>query len=537
MLIILKNEKCFCTSQINNNLPKRLLNLKTMTCYNMCNNCYKNIEYDILSYTWDGIPTVHVDKLIIIPKWLSKKILILKKNCKQTTWIWIDAICINQQDINDKKEQIPLMAKYYKKAKVVKIILENFECDDKLFEDIRDSVEYLIEKSIKVRYFEGKIDIEYRDKINEKLDFIIYKINMEDKKWATRIWTLQEFVLGKKLHIVDENHLFDLTKLFCWIKTITDKWEGIFDYTLSSRPIFNSLFQSLLLYNENNNSLSVTEILQMISGRKCSVEEDNIYGILGFLENVNIPINYNIGRSLAMQNLLNYAISIGDTAWFSSFGRGIGDNKYNKWGLLTTNSNDVGFSVRKINKNNIVWNLEEVGKINKVLGVIRSKNKTKHKSLIQISKIIEKSYGYKKWEKYMLIFLTDNMIKDDEDILEMLNYLKKTLLYGEDIDQKDAKFKVAINMVHNFFNLINESNQKLTIAEIILEDKTTQIKCIKGRAKVNQKIYQDVIKINNNMMAIVGSCTKNNFISRTGIFMCNSISGINNNEYKIKFKI
>lgn len=530
MFIILKQEECFCDSQNVYYLPKRLLNLKNMICYNMCDNCYSNIKYNILSYTWDGMPTVNLDKLIIVPKWLSMKILNYKNVCKDIIWVWIDSICINQQDINDKKEQIPSMVRYYSFAKKVEIILDKFNCNNKLFKITHDYVEELIEMGIKT------MDLEKKEEINKVIDYMLSEINLENQKWSTRIWTLQEILLGKEFRIIDNKHYLNLYELFKWLNKINEKWDSVIDHALSKRPTFSSIFQSWNIYNEklyNNDNLSVIIVLQMSNNRSCTIEEDKVYGILGLLKNNSIPIEYNIGKKKALQLLLNYSISIGDTAWFSCFNNGF----KNEWDVLSAISSEVGTSIESINDYGVICNLEEIGEIINVICIIPSPGKTGHKLLVHISKSIEKFYGYDNWEIYMLKLLnSENIIKDNDFLLDLLIYLKKWLLNYEDINQKTLKTETALNIIHFLLKKINGWKQKLTIVEIVLKDKTKHIKCVKGRVKKQQIIYQDIIKSDENMMATVANRLYNNVLIRTGIFMCIATKGINSNKYTVRFK-
>lgn len=79
--------------------------------------------YDALSYTWGGIDEEHE---IIIDGYYSLPItanlfqaLIRLRSTSVPRALWVDAVCINQADENDKAQQISIMRNIYHKAQCV----------------------------------------------------------------------------------------------------------------------------------------------------------------------------------------------------------------------------------------------------------------------------------------------------------------------------------------------------------------------------------------------------------------------------------
>ncbi|KAH7021368.1 heterokaryon incompatibility protein-domain-containing protein [Microdochium trichocladiopsis] len=81
------------------------------------------VEYDALSYTWgDGGNTHHLQchgADLSITKNLCQALLELRYSGSTPRWLWVDAICINQEDDNDKAIQIRNMLFIYKQASKV----------------------------------------------------------------------------------------------------------------------------------------------------------------------------------------------------------------------------------------------------------------------------------------------------------------------------------------------------------------------------------------------------------------------------------
>ncbi|KAF2750086.1 HET-domain-containing protein, partial [Sporormia fimetaria CBS 119925] len=85
-------------------------------------------DYSALSYTWgDGTTTNHIivdGKRIGCTANLHHALNDLRSNPwdvikKTPKRIWVDAVCINQEDLEEKNHQLPLMETIYTKAKVV----------------------------------------------------------------------------------------------------------------------------------------------------------------------------------------------------------------------------------------------------------------------------------------------------------------------------------------------------------------------------------------------------------------------------------
>ncbi|KAF2269172.1 heterokaryon incompatibility, partial [Lojkania enalia] len=88
--------------------------------------------YEALSYTWGGQgltePIFCNGKSLLITKNLHSALLKLRLR-QESRLLWVDAICINQLDLNEKNKQIPLMMDIYKLAARV-IVWLGSEADD-----------------------------------------------------------------------------------------------------------------------------------------------------------------------------------------------------------------------------------------------------------------------------------------------------------------------------------------------------------------------------------------------------------------------
>lgn len=85
--------------------------------------------YEALSYTWGGQPKDQViyanGQKFFITKNAQDAMRQLRPKPGEFKYIWIDAICINQDDISEKSSQVSMMVEIYKKASRVDIWLGN----------------------------------------------------------------------------------------------------------------------------------------------------------------------------------------------------------------------------------------------------------------------------------------------------------------------------------------------------------------------------------------------------------------------------
>jgi hypothetical protein len=114
-------------------------------------------KYDALSYSWgmdsDGSGDAFLltldDKAFSITQNLWDGLKRIRR-CKEPVRIWIDAVCINQNDDAEKSVQVVMMADIYAGAKTVRVWLGEGDeaAEDKLFLEVLKQME---ERAVKVR--------------------------------------------------------------------------------------------------------------------------------------------------------------------------------------------------------------------------------------------------------------------------------------------------------------------------------------------------------------------------------------------------
>ncbi|KAJ9636395.1 hypothetical protein H2201_003560 [Coniosporium apollinis] len=169
--------------------------------------------YEALSYAWgDELPT---SSLICNSASLAVTLHLLEgvRQIRDTigpTKLWIDAICINQIDVDEKAGQIPLMTQIYSQATRVLVWLGPAADDsDALIDEIWPLLDKL---RVMTRYLYG-------------YEFVMVGLPAEDnsfwnslarfwsRPWFERLWVLQEVILANDVLFVCGNRTVDFALL------------------------------------------------------------------------------------------------------------------------------------------------------------------------------------------------------------------------------------------------------------------------------------------------------------------------------------
>ena len=108
-------------------------------------------------------------------------------------WMWIDALCINQNDIDERNQQVAFMGEVYRNAEEVIVWLEE-----------ADAKTDLAMGTIHALGNDSSLHWDGRPQDSVPADFfrpenLTAVSDLLDKPWWTRVWTLQEAVLAKTL--------------------------------------------------------------------------------------------------------------------------------------------------------------------------------------------------------------------------------------------------------------------------------------------------------------------------------------------------
>jgi hypothetical protein len=164
----------------------------------------EDLEYNAISYVWGAAPasvTVMCNNkpLAITPTALQMLQYLCQDQTKTVqSKIWIDAICINQEDADEKSTQIPLMRDIYSRAATVIVWMGPSTSEtDSFFAEFQD-----VGKKSKVwrSLFAADPDCRDPDKEERPCNEAFWKglSQLLNSEWFTRLWTFQEVILPPK---------------------------------------------------------------------------------------------------------------------------------------------------------------------------------------------------------------------------------------------------------------------------------------------------------------------------------------------------
>ena len=148
-------------------------------------------QYDALSYTWGDA----IDQQLIYPDGGYGELPVTSncfnamrrlRNKYEPRRVWIDAVCINQDDLEERNRQVSIMGSIYKSARRVYIYLGE--------EDLHSRVAMSYLQSIE------KHGIQFHTPTT--MQELTAMQNFLARPWFTRIWVLQEVYQAKEAIII-----------------------------------------------------------------------------------------------------------------------------------------------------------------------------------------------------------------------------------------------------------------------------------------------------------------------------------------------
>ena len=140
-------------------------------------------QYTAVSYTWGDdawTETIHVDvQPLLIGPTLWACLHTLRRGWQ---YIWADAVCINQDDVAERNQQVSMMDQIYQNATIVSVWLGLVPLPDW----------YPVSEPI--------VTLEVDD-----LDWADSMTDLANRPYWRRSWTIQEYMLAREVHIYCSN--------------------------------------------------------------------------------------------------------------------------------------------------------------------------------------------------------------------------------------------------------------------------------------------------------------------------------------------
>ncbi|KAI0846183.1 HET-domain-containing protein [Daldinia vernicosa] len=220
-------------------------------------------SFEALSYCWAG-ETNNNDKTKSIFIGTLWDIVPITRNCdsalrlllsKGHSNLWVDSICINQEDPYERSHQVAIMRDIYSKASQV-LVYMGPTADDS--DDAMDALNMLSQAV--------EPDLSTSQKLGLERLF--------KRRYFSRVWVIQEIIMARKV------------TLYCGDKSVS--WTSFGDLKVPYRYTHNVPW--LLEYGQgNDNRMSeldgLLQLLDATSSCQASDPRDNVFAVLGLLRN------------------------------------------------------------------------------------------------------------------------------------------------------------------------------------------------------------------------------------------------------------
>ncbi|KAI1757807.1 heterokaryon incompatibility protein-domain-containing protein [Xylaria castorea] len=214
--------------------------------------------------------------------------------------LWIDAICINQHDVAERAIQVRLMGSVYSRASLVLVFLSPvsapFDIGMSFLERAATHVDEHYEPSLSPHIAIDGLTL-HSEALRDSL------IGFFGTAWWTRVWTVQEFALARRLLFQCGQRRIDRVMLgrafetlrdherdCCWASLrVADTYaRGYLDMPSSANDGL-SIFSAVLRYDQIHQMITpdysrgfnFVELMKTFRPRLCSDPCDRIYGMLG----------------------------------------------------------------------------------------------------------------------------------------------------------------------------------------------------------------------------------------------------------------
>lgn len=263
--------------------------------------------YEALSYVWgernfsatlrlqDGV------KMMKITPNLAEALRRLRHTDQPRT-LWVDQICVNQNDDQEKAQQVSMMARIYESAKQVLVWLGEETAHTELaissIQDIAASYGYLAVRNDHDKYWWPSIPVLRNDSTGAQTSLKLAKQNHIDdiykRTWFTRLWTVQEVVLAKKAVILCGPHNLEwkiLGSATTFLRAAQRSPRAPIDHDFLDLVDGAGTINDIRWHYGNINQIQPTMILDnyqhfgaymsKLRNQSCSNDLDRVYALLG----------------------------------------------------------------------------------------------------------------------------------------------------------------------------------------------------------------------------------------------------------------
>lgn len=242
---------------------------------------YEIDAYDALSYTWGSPDKPHKLRIgnsnLPIGENLRAALLMLRDPYWHRS-IWVDAVCINQDDVKERNHQVHIMKRIYSKAASVVIWLGPGNL----------SSQAAIDLIIKRNWPDGYDDSMKRKELLENKDQSLRRLSaIFKRRWWKRIWIVQEVVAARELVILCGK---DILPWAFVRRACNEIRQSEFSSGEKAKLLRNSGYRNYTAldnFRARRGTMSLTKYLQCTKDYEASDMRDKLYALIGVASDIS----------------------------------------------------------------------------------------------------------------------------------------------------------------------------------------------------------------------------------------------------------
>ena len=251
-------------------------------------------EYIAVSYVWgdEANPSMILCKgaQLSVTRNLDAALRRFRDRSQHIT-LWVDSICINQQDTSELNNQVVMMGDIYRTASHVYIWLGSEEREDDssaVMEYLKELVEKVAPRYDEINQWE-RTDIEFHEAFNllkpDSPQFTAFSNLILKRPWYDRAWTFQESVLARtKTYFCGRFQIphSQMVLVFSMMHMLQEKTRRA-EYKVFQETRFETMIMGKIGDKElaPKNAGDLGYWLSRRRGAKCKIPSDLVYSNLG----------------------------------------------------------------------------------------------------------------------------------------------------------------------------------------------------------------------------------------------------------------
>jgi hypothetical protein len=259
-------------------------------------------SYVALSYAWNEttlvvevhVPektSIHLDgQTFQVGHHLAAALDYFCKHLPPGAWLWIDAICINQNDVDERDDQFMHMRSIYSKAESVVVWLGRGSHNSTQAVELIETVAAYDDSVHATDWIMNSL----KDQEQRHAWLAIH--HLFERSWWTRVWIRQEAALAQSVEVVVGNQKLSWDSLEKFIVDLSAIFHIFGPRFLYQRYIDHKALNALMTLQGLRNArlrgetaaYGLVPNLIITLHSKCSDERDRIYGIVGLSSDVAI---------------------------------------------------------------------------------------------------------------------------------------------------------------------------------------------------------------------------------------------------------